>query len=386
MTVRLRQGRWMLDIRHRHNDGRVERIRRAVPDNMQSRRKAEQYERQVLHDLRAGVDPFRVEVRSEEPAPEIPTLASFAETFMTTYVKTNNRASTGREKQRTLNRGLLPVLGHLRLDKIGPKEIEIYKGKRKVGRSNKTVNEELAVLSKLLDYANEIGVLPTPPPKIRRLKVQRPSFDFLDFEEAERLMSAAKNAPDPWSAMIPVAILTGLRLGELRGLQWDDVDLCAKRIHVQRAADDQGVLGPPKNNRERFVDLPQRAVAILRQHKHLRRPFAFCREDGSILQRWHCESKSKHPGPLPKLCRKAGLRPVGWHALRHTYASHLVMRGASLKAVQELLGHQSIEQTMRYAHLGDNARRSVVALLDEPAPDFGHILGTSTGGETKTAP
>lgn len=99
-----------------------------------------------------------------------------------------------------------------------------------------------------------------------------------------------------------------------------------------------------------------------------------------MLQRWNCESKTKEPGPLAKICRRAGLRHLGWHALRHTYASHLVMRGASVMEVKELLGHSSIQMTMRYAHLSPSARKSAVALLD------GHILGTLGGGGTKTAP
>lgn len=134
----------------------------------------------------------------------------------------------------------------------------------------------------------------------------------------------------------------------------------------------RGPWGRPKNDRDRVVDLPQRAVAILRQHKHLRGPFVFCREDGSLLPRWVCESKSKeqrHDSPLMKVCRRAGLRRVGWHVQRHTYASHLVMRGASLVEVKDLLGHASIEMTMRYAHLSPNARKSAVALLDRrPQP------------------
>jgi integrase len=54
--------------------------------------------------------------------------------------------------------------------------------------------------------------------------------------------------------------------------------------------------------------------------------------------------------PAWRACRKAGLRQIGWHVLRHTFASHFVMRGAAMKVVQELLGHATIEMTMRYAH------------------------------------
>jgi hypothetical protein len=60
----------------------------------------------------------------------------------------------------------------------------------------------------------------------------------------------------------------------------------------------------------------------------------------------------------------AALGHIGWHVLRHTFASHLVMKGATLKAVQELLGHADIRMTMRYAHLSASARREAVELLD----------------------
>jgi hypothetical protein len=56
--------------------------------------------------------------------------------------------------------------------------------------------------------------------------------------------------------------------------------------------------------------------------------------------------------------------------LRHTFASHLVMRNVPLKAVQEFLGHRSIEMTMRYAHLAPAAQQAAVHLLDGPAPSF----------------
>lgn len=369
MTVRRnRHGRWMIDVQIEHTDGRVERVRKVSPVN--TKRDAEAYEVELRREILAGT-------RHQEEAPgrEVPTFAEFATTFVEVYAATNNRPSTVREKRRALGRGLLEHLGHLRLDEIGVREIESFKARRKRdGVSNKTINEEIAILGKALDVANQFGDLPTTPPKIRRLKAQRAGFDFFDFDEAERLVQAASSACQPWSAMVPIALLTGLRLGELRGLQWDDVDLVAARLHVRRAADDEGQLHPPKSYQARVVDLPRRAVAVLRAHKHLRGPFVFCRDDGSILQRWDCESGSRRErddGPLMKVCRRAGLRRMGWHGLRHTYASHLVMRGASITEVKELLGHSTITMTMRYAHLSPSARRAAVALLDQPAPRSG---------------
>lgn len=67
---------------------------------------------------------------------------------------------------------------------------------------------------------------------------------------------------------------------------------------------------------------------------------------------------------LPRACRKAGLREVGWHTLRHTYASHLAMLGVPLKMIQELLGHSTMEMTMRYAHLAPDVKKQAVQLLD----------------------
>lgn len=67
---------------------------------------------------------------------------------------------------------------------------------------------------------------------------------------------------------------------------------------------------------------------------------------------------------ITRQCRRASIRPVGWHTLRHSFASHLVMKGTPLKVVQELLGHATIEMTMRYSHLSPEISENAVKVLD----------------------
>ncbi|MCP4546312.1 MAG: tyrosine-type recombinase/integrase [bacterium] len=69
-------------------------------------------------------------------------------------------------------------------------------------------------------------------------------------------------------------------------------------------------------------------------------------------------------GSIRRAYKKAGLRKFGWHIFRHTFASHLVMRGVGLRQIQELMGHKTLEMTMRYAHLSQNALDDAVGLLD----------------------
>ncbi|HEY4885269.1 MAG TPA: tyrosine-type recombinase/integrase [Myxococcales bacterium] len=79
-------------------------------------------------------------------------------------------------------------------------------------------------------------------------------------------------------------------------------------------------------------------------------------------------------GPMWRACKKAGLRKISWHVLRHTFASHLVMKGVPLNAVQELMGHATIEMTLLYSHLSPEVGRGVVQLLDR----HGNSMATGT--------
>ena len=117
-----------------------------------------------------------------------------------------------------------------------------------------------------------------------------------------------------------------------------------------------------QEGKTREIPLGDDVLAALKHHRHLRGDIVLCKDDGSML----AKGETKHP--LWRACKRAGLRRIGWHVLRHTFASHLVMRGAPLKAVQELLGHSTIKMTERYAHLSPDVRKDAVRLLDRNVP------------------
>ncbi|WP_342378123.1 tyrosine-type recombinase/integrase [Myxococcus stipitatus] len=372
-----------MDVKYQHPDGRVERIRKASPLN--TRRGAEEYERQVRHALLTGT--FGKEKEQEKKGEEAPlTLAKFVPRFMT-YSENNNKYSSVVTKRQILDDHLTPAFGDMALVAIGPAEIEDFKAamrKKPAGipgrkpapteralrkRRNsavkllslKSINNVLTVLHKLLALAHEQGVLEHVP-RVKLFKTKKPAFDFLTFEEAERLLNAAE--PN-WRTLILLALKTGLRHGELIGLQWGDLDLRRGKLTVQRSIW-QGATGLPKSGRERTVDLPGSVVEALKKHRHLCGPYVFCQPDGEPLT----ASMTEHR--LSLAVRRAGITRergcITWHDLRHTYGSHLAMRGVPLKVIQELMGHVTIEMTMRYAHLAPEARESAVQLLDRPAP------------------
>jgi integrase len=115
------------------------------------------------------------------------------------------------------------------------------------------------------------------------------------------------------------------------------------------------------------VPLSEPLLASLRAYRHLKGDFVFSQPNGRPLTLWHLH------GALIRAARKAGLRLVRWHDLRHSFASNLVAGGTPLRQVQEWMGHSTIMMTMRYAHLAPGGGREFLALLH----------GTSSPGSGK---
>lgn len=299
------------------------------------------------------------------------TFAVHAEDCMTIHAAVENKHAERKSKRSILKAHLLPAFGTMKLAEIDELVIAKYKAAKlrpEHGKplAPKTINNHLTVLRKFLVLAKRwkrVAVVP----EVGFLRVPKPEFDFLTFDEAARLLDAARSEP-LWFTMILVGLRAGLRQGELLELRWDDLDLVKGEIHVKRAVYD-GVIDIPKGGRSRDVSMGDDVRATLKAFRHLKGELVFSGPSGAQLKKNEC----KHP--LWRACRRAGLRRIGWHVLRHSFASHLVMRGATLKAVQELLGHATIDMTMRYAHLSPECNRDAVRLLDGTAPPAVRMAG-----------
>jgi integrase len=158
----------------------------------------------------------------------------------------------------------------------------------------------------------------------------------------------------------------------MMALEWRDIDLGKRQICVQRS-EWKGHVTVPKGGRLRYVPMTVRLATALREQRHLRAARVLCRRDGSSLS----ADVVKHH--VERAARRAQLTTNGVHRLRHTFCSHLAMRGAPARAIQELAGHQDLTTTQRYMHLSPAAIEGAIRLLDHPQTAGGRGDMVETG-------
>jgi len=355
MAARKINNSWWVDFRFDRT-----RYRKPSPDD--SRAGAKAYELQLRQKLARG------EFTRSGHMEQKQTFAQFSEKWLQDYVMPNNKYSERRTKTSILTKHLIPSFGHTPIGKINTLQVERFKSRQVAkGLSRKTINNQLAVLSKCLSTAQDWCGLEAIP-KIKWLKAPPPKTDFLSHEECDLLLSHAEGV---WREMILTCLRTGLRRGELKALQWQDINWSTGTITIRHTwCEDRKGLVPPKSNKERHIPLDKEVFATLYRRR---------RETGFVFV-----NGSKRPFDtktlsltLKGIAKKAGLKNVYWHLLRHTFASHLAMANAPLIAIQALLGHSSITTTMRYAHLSPSTLRSTVDLLANrnKAPNFWALYG-----------
>jgi len=344
-------GGYWIQVNQKLPTGRLTRHREQ--STLWTKRDAKQREREIRNQITSGT------YKGKEERKQIPTLEKFSEEFMKNYAAVNNKPSEVLSKQSRLDNHLIPKFGRVRIDEIKAREVADFRSDLLLKQNLKpgTVNNILTVLKKMLDYAAEMEIIEKVP-RIKLLPVDKPDFDFFTFDEAKRLLEAAKYNQE-WYDMIYFAIRTGLRYGELCELRWKDIDLVEGTMRVSRNFTKGSVV--TRKNRDAYtVPLSDETVRLLKRHRHLKGELVFSKPDGGrhIHRRFDVA--------LRRICRKAGLREVGPHVLRHTFGSHLAMKGVPLLWIKELMGHKDINSTLKYAHLMPDVKREAIAVLDGP--------------------
>ncbi len=315
-------------------------------------------------------------------APRVPTVAEYLPIWLAEAEVANAEGTVDR-KRVAANYHIGPAFGHLRLDEITFAHVNDWRrdllkppDDPATGRPVRkklhpeTVKGLLSMFHGFLNFAVANEVIARLPTKWPKVEVPEKLPVFLSFEAADQLIAAP--SPPGWSswqwrvmhAMVVVAIRAGLRIGELRALRWQNVDLEHGVLWVRESISRRGTRKAPKGKKPRKLPLTNDAINALRSIRQDRWESVFT-INGSVLGRNEVTSL------LTQMCRSAGMLSFGWHRLRHTFASHLVMRGVHLLTVMKYMGHVNMRDTLRYAHLSPEVEHEAIMVLDHPAPTTG---------------
>jgi len=328
------------------------------------------------------------------PAPTAvaPILRIYSPTWLSDQVAGILDDATHERYGYVMARDILPALGNLPVDQIEPKHVRNLINKLvKDGRTTKSISLTRTVLSSCLNEAVIDGLLKTNPVKAlsnsrrtsktveaRRPKIHKVNpFNSAEVEKFVRV--ALAEDPDMYGPMFLCDFRTGLRLGELIALHWDDIVWEANVIIVRRSfkcnkkGDKEQKPKTVKNGEERRVDISAQLRAVLldllrRRKLESAKPGNLTTSNIIFNYRGQYRAQNTVRKAFNVMLKKAGLRKIRFHDGRHSYASLLISNGVSLAYIRDQLGHSSIKTTVDiYGHLIPRSMQHVVNELDDAA-------------------
>ena len=292
------------------------------------------------------------------------TFPAFAKQWIEDYASVQVKPSTLYTYKLMISHSLIPSFENSTLTSISTSDVQKFVSKLlESGKSPATVQKHLTLLKGMFkqavewDYLKINPAIPVKPPK--KVNVE---MDFLTPEEILLFLDALD---DRWKPLFFTAIFTGMRLGEIRALQWSDIDWNSSTLRVRRSVWRGNFQEPKSKNSIRVIGMSPLLVNTLREYSKVsprsEHDLVFCTDDGKVID----DANLRHRVFEPALT-KAGLRKIRIHDLRHTYASLLINQGENLKYIQKQLGHASITTTVdRYGHLMPDAHKEASSRLDE---------------------
>jgi integrase len=338
--------------------------------------------------------------RGELAAPTKLTLAELAETWIAGF---EAQVAAGERSERTLEnyryhlqQHLLPRLGKRRLQELTTDDAaRLIADLRTQGLAPKTIAGALVPLGRIFALALRRSYITDNP--LRRLeaserpRIQRREQRVLNHQDISRLLAACLPNYRP---LLTTALYSGMRLSELLGLTWADVDLAAGLIHVRyqlsRAHIDKPAIRVRLKTNAAMRDIPllPQLAALLKRHKlaspySSERDYVFATGLGTPLGYRNVERRG-----LRRAANKANLHheeqpPLRVHDLRHTFASHLIVDlHLDVAQVSRILGHARPSITLdTYTHLFDHAAHAADIRKRMAASEFGSLLSAATADE-----
>lgn len=322
------------------------------------------------HRFNARVEEVRRGLRTDAPIDK--TFNELADYWMEHRAK---RKRSCKDDESIIRKHLRPAFGKMTLREIGVEDVDDYLDERD-DLSPKTLNNHLTLFRTMLKLATEFRVpwlLRVPPFKKPKISLSGKDYQWLrNDDEVRRFLQSAHDEGDNVYVFYLVATYTGMRAGELATLEWSDVDFERRIITVQRSFN-----GPTKSDRVRYVPILDPLLPVLKAWK-LRHPgrLVFTNRDGEQ----HRESGRIFQEVFHRVLTAAGfpMRKVGtkdrsyirFHDLRHTFASHWMMKGGERFKLQRMLGHQNPMMTERYTHLAPDAFAADYARLGSSTPIY----------------
>lgn len=322
------------------------------------------------------------------------TFAEFTEIWKRDYGSKELAPTTYARYLGILNTRILPYFSKFKLDKIKPTDImkfydmlendtQIRRLKNNKGErltkplSKKTILEHHRLLRAMLHKAVYWQlIVNNPAERVQPPKARKPKRKYYDDEQCKILLENLETQEIKYKVAIIITIFTGVRLGELMGLEWNDIDFKNKEIAINKASQylpEKGVYTkePKTSSSYRNVSIPDSVIEMLEEYKiwydnqkELCGEFwnnsdrLFVQDDGKPM---HPDTVSKWFG---KFIRKIGLPVINFHGIRHTNATLLISQNVDVAVVAARLGHAQISTTFNfYVHPLASHNRSAGLIL-----------------------
>jgi len=345
------------------------------------RKAAREAARKIQARLTLGAAAFPEKKKS--PAP---TLSTYCERFQKNYMPGALKDTTRESYTTSFRLHILPEFGKLHLDEIDRGKMEEFvAGLMRKNLARDTIRLIIAALGTLYEHAIQHKVVRENPTRnltklYKQAPVKHDEIQPLTAEEVGIFLKATLNRKysKQHYALFLTAIHTGMRSGELAGLQWGDIDWNSKYVTVRRSIVN-GKVTQTKTNRIHKVDLSDAVILALQELKRTRQAewlkegentipeWVFCNERGNPIDMRTL--KRRH---FKKVLAKAELRKIRFHDLRHTFATLLITQGESLAYVKDQLGHSSIKMTVdTYTHWIPGSNRQAVNRLPTEDQELG---------------